>query len=175
MIVKKTLFKNLLEIKYKKHQDSRGSLVKIFNKLNNNRFKNKCYESYVSTSKKGSCRGLHAQKGRYDQDKLIYCINGKFLDIAVDARKRSKTYGKIYKKTINSNNNIALFIPKGFMHGMIALEEQTIIVAYCSKPYNSKTEYGVRIDSLPIKKTKIKFIISEKDKRLPTLNEFLKK
>ena len=175
MKIKKTIFKNLLEIKYKKHIDSRGTLVKIFNKLNNNKFKNECYESYVSTSQKGSFRGLHAQKGKYAQDKLIYCAQGRILDVAIDVRKNSNTYGKIYKKIISSYNNIALFVPKGFMHGMIALENQTIIVMYCSKPYNSKSEYGVRLDDMFKNKKKLKLIISEKDKKLPTLKEFLKK
>ncbi|MDA7714071.1 dTDP-4-dehydrorhamnose 3,5-epimerase family protein [Candidatus Pelagibacter sp.] len=175
MEIKKTIFKNLLEIKYIKHLDSRGSFVKIFNKLNNNKFNNECYESYVSTSHKGSSRGLHAQKGRYAQDKLIYCVQGKMLDVAVDVRRNSTTYGKIYKKKINSSSNIALFVPKGFMHGIIALENDTIIVTYCSKPYNPKSEYGVRLDSLFTKKTKIKLIISKKDTKLPTLNKFLKK
>ena len=95
--------------------------------------------------------------------------------MAIDVRKNSNTYGKIYKKIISSYNNIALFIPKGFMHGIIALENQTIIVMYCSKPYNSKSEYGVRLDDMFKNKKKLKLIISEKDKKLPTLNEFLKK
>ena len=175
MEIKKTIFKNLLEIKFKKYQDSRGSFVKIFNKSNSKKFTNNCYESYLSISKKGSFRGLHAQAGRYAQDKLVYCVKGKILDIAVDIRKNLKTYGKIYKKIINSKKSVALFIPEGFIHGIIALEHLTTVITYCSKPYNFKYEYGVRMDSLPIKKPKIKFYISKKDKKLPTFNQFLEK
>ena len=175
MEIKKTKFKNLLEIKFKKHQDFRGSFVKIFNKSNSKQFTNNCYESYLSISKKGSFRGLHAQAGRYAQDKLVYCVKGKILDIAVDIRKNFKTYGKIYKKTINSKDSIAIFVPKGFIHGIIALENQTIVVTYCSKPYNSKKECGIRPDSIPFSKPKIKLIISKKDKKLQTFNEFMKK
>ena len=175
MEIKKTIFKNLLEIKFKKHSDSRGSIIKIFNKSNSKKFKNDCYESYLSPSRKGSVRGLHAQKGRYAQDKLVYCIKGKILDVAIDNRKKSKTYGKIYKKIINSKNTVAIFIPKGFIHGIIALENLTTVITYSSKPYNFKKEYGVRLDSLPIRKPKIKFFISKKDKQLSTFNEFMKK
>ena len=175
MEIKKTVFKNLLEIKLKKYQDLRGSFIKIFNKSNSKKFKNNCHESYLSISKKGSFRGLHAQTGKYAQDKIIYCAMGKIIDVAVDLRKQSKTYGKIYKKKINSKDSIAIFIPKGFVHGIIALENQTIVVTYCSKPYNPSKEYGVRLDSLPIGKLNVRSIISKKDKKLPTLNEFIKK
>lgn len=175
MEIKKTVFKNLLEIKLKKYQDLRGSFVKIFNKSNSKKFKNNCHESYLSVSKKGSFRGLHAQTGKHAQDKIIYCAMGKILDVAVDLRKQSKTYGKIYKKRINSKDSIAIFIPKGFVHGIIALENQTIVVTYCSKPYNPSKEYGIRLDSLSIGKLNVKYIISKKDKKLPTLNEFIKK
>ena len=175
MEIKKTIFKNLIEIKFKKYVDSRGSLIKIFNKSNSKKFNNECYESYISVSKKGSFRGMHSQKGRYAQDKLIYCVKGKILDIALDLRKKSKTYGKIYKKTINSNTPIAILIPKGFVHGIIALENQTVVITYCSKPYNFKKEFGIRPDTLPFDKPKIKLIISKKDKKLQTFNEFMKK
>ena len=175
MEIKKTIFKNLVEIKFKKYIDSRGSFVKIFNKSNLKKFENKCYESYISISKKGSFRGMHSQVGRYAQDKLIYCAKGKMLDIAVDLRKKSKTYGKIYKKAINSKIPIAILIPKGFIHGIIALENQTVVVTYCSKPYNLKKEFGIRPDSIPFSKPKIKLIISKKDKKLQTFNEFMKK
>ena len=175
MEIKKTVFKNLLEIKFKKYQDLRGSFIKIFNKSNSKKFKNNCHESYLSISKKGSFRGLHAQTGKHAQDKIIYCAMGKILDVAVDLRKQSKTYGKIYKKKINSKDSIAIFIPKGFVHGIIALENQTIVVTYCSKPYNPSKEYGIRLDSLSIGKLNVKYIISKKDKKLPTLNEFIKK
>jgi dTDP-4-dehydrorhamnose 3,5-epimerase len=174
MEIKKTIFKNLLEIKFKKYLDSRGSFVKIFNKLNSKKFPNNCFESYISISKKGSFRGLHAQKGKYAQDKLVYCIKGKILDVAVDIRKKSRTYGKIYKKKISSTSSTAIFIPKGFVHGIIALENQTIVANYCSKPYNFRSEYGISLGSLPIKMPKIKFLISDKDKKLPTFKEFLK-
>ena len=175
MEIKKTIFKNLLEIKIKKHNDMRGSFIKIFNKTNSKKFKNECYESYISESKKGVVRGLHAQLGKYAQDKLIYCIKGKLLDIAIDIRKNSKTFGKVYKKILNSKNSIALFIPKGFIHGVISLKNETIMTTYCSTKYNPNKEFGIKLDSIPISMPKIKLIFSKKDEKLPTYKSFIKK
>tara|TARA_B110000261_G_C13060625_1_gene348018 strand:+ start:312 stop:845 length:534 start_codon:yes stop_codon:yes gene_type:complete len=175
MEIKKTNFKNLIEIKFKKYSDKRGSFIKIFNKKNSNNFKNECYESYLSISKKGAVRGLHAQSGRYAQDKLICCVKGKLLDLAIDIRKNSKTYGKVYKKILDSKNTVALFIPKGFIHGIISLKNETIAITYCSKKFDPSKEYGIKLDSIPLNMPEIKLILSKKDKKLPTYNEFMKK
>ena len=175
MEIKKNIFNNLLEIKFKRHNDIRGSFIKIFNKANSKKFKNECYENYLSQSKKGAVRGLHAQLGKYAQDKLIYCVKGKLLDIVIDIRKNSKTFGKVHKKILDSNKSIALFIPKGFMHGIIALKDETIVTTYCSKKYNPSKEFGIKLDSIPIKLPRLKLIFSKKDKKLPIYSEFIKK
>ena len=174
MEIKKTVFKDLLEIKFKKHNDIRGSFVKIFDKANSKKFKNECYENYITQSKKGAVRGLHAQLGKYAQDKLIYCIKGKLLDIALDIRKDSKTFGKVYKKILDSKKTIALFIPRVFAHGIIALKNETIVTTYCSKKYNPSKEFGIKLDSIPIKLPKQKLNFSKKDKKLPIYNEYIK-
>ena len=96
-------------------------------------------------------RGLHGQSGKYSQDKLIYCIKGKALDIAVDLRKNSRTFGKIFKKEMNSKNVMGVLIPKGFAHGLIALEKNTVIINFCSTKYERKKEFGINIKSLNIK------------------------
>ena len=175
MEIKKNIFNNLLEIKFKRHNDIRGSFIKIFNKANSKKFKNECYENYLTESKKGAVRGLHAQLGKYAQDKLIYCIKGKLLDIALDIRKNSKTFGKVYKKILDSKKPIALFIPKGFVHGIIALRNETMVTTYCSNKYNPSKEFGIRLDSIPIKLPKLKLIFSKKDKKLTVYNEYIKK
>tara|TARA_B110001450_G_scaffold255041_1_gene281639 strand:- start:1294 stop:1827 length:534 start_codon:yes stop_codon:yes gene_type:complete len=173
--IKKTKFIGLLEIKFDIFSDKRGNFIKIFNKSNSKFFKNDCYESYINTSKKGVVRGLHGQLGKHSQDKLIYCIKGQIVDLALDLRKNSKTYGKLYKKKISAKDSTAIFIPKGFVHGIVALEKETIVVNYCSTPYNQSNEFGIRLDSLPVKFKNLKLIFSEKDKMLPTYNEFIKK
>ena len=118
---------------------------------------------------------MHAQLGKYAQDKLIYCVKGKLLDIAIDIRKDSKTFGKVYKKILDSKKSIALFIPKGFMHGIISLKNETMVTTYCSKKYNPSKEFGIKLDSIPIKLPRLKLIFSKKDKKLPIYNEFIKK
>ncbi len=174
MKIYSTKFKDLKLISLKKYQDRRGDIVKIFNKENKN-IKIDCFESYISLSKKGAVRGLHGQQGKYTQEKLIYCIQGKALDLAIDLRKNSKTYGKVFKKKISSNDNIAIFIPKGFVHGVISLENKTMIINYCSTKYKIEKEFGININSINIKLNNIKLIISKKDKNLPSLDKFIKK
>ena len=173
MKIKKTKFKGLLEIKFDRHSDKRGNFIKIFNKNNSKFFTNTCYESYLSVSKKGVVRGLHGQRDKYSQDKLIYCIKGELLDLAVDVRKGSKTYGKLYKKKISSRDTTAILIPKGFVHGIISLKNDTIVINYCSMPYNKKKEFGIRLDSLPIKFKNIKLIVTKKDRMLPKYNNYI--
>ncbi len=174
MKIYSTKFKDLKLIRLKKYQDRRGDIVKIFNKENKN-IKTNCFESYISFSKRGAVRGLHGQQGKYTQEKLIYCIQGKALDLAIDLRKNSKTYGKVFKKKISSNDNIAIFIPKGFVHGVISLENKTMIINYCSAKYKIEKEFGININSINIKLNNMKLIISKKDKKLPSLDRFMKK
>ena len=173
MKIYSTKFKGLKIIKYNKYRDKRGDVIKIFNKKNSI-FKLNCFESYLSFSKKWTVRGLHGQSGKYSQDKLIYCIKGKALDIAVDLRKNSRTFGKIFKKEMNSKNVMGVLIPKGFAHGLIALEKNTVIINFCSTKYERKKEFGINIKSLNIKLPNKKLLISNKDKNLPTLKNYLK-
>ena len=97
------------------------------------------------------------------------------LDIAIDIRKDSKAFGKVYKKILDSKKSIALFIPKGFMHGIISLKNETMVTTYCSKKYNPSKEFGIKLDSIPLKLPRLKLIFSKKDKKLPIYNEFIKK
>ena len=103
-----TKFNGLKIIKLNYFRDIRGYNLKIFEKEKKIKFN--CYESYISKSVKGGVRGLHGQKGKFSQSKLIFCIKGSFLDVAVDIRKKSKTFGKIFKKKINDHDQIALLI-----------------------------------------------------------------
>ena len=174
MIINSTKFKDLTVIKFKKLTDIRGEFIKVLN-LKNKLIKFKCYESYISTSKKGAVRGLHGQRGKFAQIKIIICTRGKFLDLAIDLRKKSKTYGKIFKKVISSKNSVGIFIPKGFVHGIIALENNSTIINFSSCEYSSAHEFGVNIKSLNVRLPRMSLLISNKDKKLPNLSEFLKK
>ena len=96
-----------------------------------------------SLSNKGVLRGLHFQNPPYAQDKLVRVISGSVLDIVVDIRKSSPTYGQHYKVLLSGENNLALFVPKGFAHGFICLEDNTLFYYKCSAVYNKVAEGGL--------------------------------
>jgi dTDP-4-dehydrorhamnose 3,5-epimerase len=96
-----------------------------------------------SLSNKGVLRGLHFQNPPYAQDKLVRVISGSVLDIVVDIRKSSPTYGQHYKVLLSGENNLALFVPKGFAHGFICLEDNTLFYYKCSAVYNKEAEGGL--------------------------------
>ena len=173
MKINSTKFKDLKLIKLKKFNDLRGDVVKIFDKKNK-LLKFDCFESYISKSRKGTVRGLHGQKGKFSQAKLIFCIKGKALDVAIDLRKRSKTFGKVFKKIISSKNLLAVHIPKGFVHGYVILENNTTIINLCSSAYNPKKEFGINIKSINLNIPKMKMYLSNKDKNLIVLKNYIK-
>ena len=131
MNINSTKFKDLKLLKFTKFSDLRGDVIKILNKKNKS-IKFRCHESYISSSKKGTIRGLHGQTGKFSQAKIIYCIKGKALDVAIDLRKNSKTFGKVFKKIISSKNLLGVLIPKGFVHGVVIMENDTILINFCS-------------------------------------------
>ena len=166
MIIYSTKFKDLKIIKLKKFSDLRGDNIKIFNK----KYKNlnfQCFETYVSISKKGTVRGLHGQFGKFSQSKLIFCVKGKVLDIAIDLRKNSRTYGKVFKKTINHKNLKAILIPKGFGHAFLTLSPSAIVSYQVDTFYNKKYDNGIKFDDPNIKikwkLNKKQIILSKKD------------
>ena len=96
-----------------------------------------------SKSDRGVLRGLHFQKGEYAQAKLVRVIKGKVLDVAVDLRKDSESYGKIYSIVLSGENKKQLFIPRGFAHGFSVLEDDTIFMYKCDNYYNKASEGGI--------------------------------
>jgi len=131
-----------------------------------------------SCSQKNVLRGLHFQKKPYEQAKLIKCLKGKILDVVVDLRPNSKTFKKYLKFELSQEDNKILYIPKGFAHGLIALEDETIIMYKTSCEYNSSADFGIKWDDETLKiDWGIDFepILSQKDKNLPLFNEVIKK
>ena len=174
MKIKKTKFKNLLLFEGEKFSDSRG----YFRELYKNSFlkKKKFIFLCMSKSKKNVLRGLHFQKNK-QQEKFVSVIKGKILDVVVDLRKNSKTFKKFFKVILSEKNCKALFIPKGFAHGFLALDKENIIV-YGNTNYRSKKdEQGILWNdkTLSITWPKKKFIISSKDKKNLTFQEFISK
>ena len=125
-------------------------------------------------SNRGVVRGLHFQKGQYAQAKLIRVVKGKVLDIAVDLRSGSKTFGKHFSIILSEENKKQLFVPRGFAHGYAVLEDNTVFSYKCDNFYDKASEQGLRYDDPTLgidwKLPSNEFIVSEKDLVLPTLS-----
>ena len=173
MKIKKTKFKNLLVIKQENNVDRRGSLREIFN---SKIIKKKFVFDYCTTSKGNVLRGFHFQS-KFTQSKYVNVIKGKILDVVIDLRKNSKTFGKIFKIILSQKNALSLYVPKGFAHAYYSYAKENIIYYKLDNYYSSKNEYGIIYNdsSLKIKWPKKNMIISKKDKKLMTFKEFKKK
>ena len=129
----------------------------------------------VSVSKKGVLRGLHYQKGKHAQAKLIQVLKGEALDVVVDLRKGSKTFGKHFKLIISSMNKKSIFIPKGMAHGFLALTEEVIFSYKCDNYYNYMAEGGIVYNDIDLnidwEISADKAILSKKDLSLPALKD----
>ena len=172
MKIIKTKIKDLLILKTNIYKDKRGFFKEVFRKkILNKKFIFDC----LSYSKKNILRGLHMQLKK-SQAKLITVVHGKILDVVVDLRKNSKTFGKIFKIEMSENSNFSLFIPGGFAHGFLCRSKKCIIYYRCSNYRNKNSEKTVQWND---KKLKIKWpikkpILSPKDKIGLTFDEIRK-
>jgi len=163
MKIIKTKLKDLFILKGKIFYDQRGFLREAYKKKI---IKKNLIFAIISKSKKNVLRGLHMQK-KNPQDKYILVLKGKILDVVVDARKKSKTYGKYYKIILSAKNGKSFFIPKGFLHGFLGLEKENIVLYGCTNYRHEKSEITVNWND---RKLKIKWplkrpILSKKDKK----------
>lgn len=124
-----------------------------------------------SSSSKGTLRGLHFQNPPFEQGKLVRVIKGAVLDVVVDIRKKSPTFGKYESFELNENNKHILWIPPGFAHGFYTFEDDTIFVYKCTGQYHKASENGIiwNDPDLKIDWGEGHKIISEKDKALQML------
>ena len=173
MKIAKTDFKDLLIIEHDVLSDERGLFKEVFRKdifeENLGYSIDFCQDNYVKSSSM-VLRGLHYQEEPYAQSKLVSVTNGKILDIAVDMRKNSKTYGKYFSYILSSDIHKSIFIPKGFAHGYLTLSDNTSVNYKVDDYYNKQSERGISFDDKYLNidwgehKSEIK--ISEKDKNL---------
>ncbi len=128
-----------------------------------------------SKSSRGVLRGLHYQEGEYAQAKLIRVVQGSVLDIAVDIRKDSPTFGEHFSVEISSKNKKQLFIPRGFAHGFVVLSETVLFLYKCDNFYNKESERGIIYNDKTLnidwKISQKELIISGKDTVLPTFEK----
>lgn len=168
-----TSIKGLLIVEPKLWKDDRGYFFESYNKqaFDEAGIDVNFVQDNQSLSQKGTLRGLHAQANPFAQGKLVRVIQGKVLDIAVDIRKGSKTYGQYEAVELSGENNRMLWIPPGFLHGFVTLEDQTIFSYKVSGLYNKASEFGVIWNDPDLNINwgigAEQIILSEKDKILP--------
>ena len=169
MKIIKTKFKGLLVIKNKRHLDYRGEFREL---IIEKKIKNRFPFNVISKSKKNVVRGLHYQS-KDKQGKFVSVIKGEILDVAVDIRKKSKTFGKHFKILLSEKNCKSIYIPKGFAHGFSCLDKENIVIYSCTNYRNPSEERGILWNDKILKiNWKVKRpIISSKDKLNPKFKD----
>jgi dTDP-4-dehydrorhamnose 3,5-epimerase len=168
--------KGLVEIKPRIFTDERGFFFESYHQkaFVEHGIPASFVQDNQSFSHKGVLRGLHLQLSPYAQGKLVRVVTGRALDVAVDLRDGSPTFGQHETFVLDAGQNNMVYIPEGFAHGFLALQE-TILQYKCTNFYNKTAESGILWNDpqLDISWGTGQFIISEKDQQLPTLEKFL--
>lgn len=181
MEIIKTDFEGLVVVKPVVFTDNRGYFYETYNvnKYKDLGITNNFVQDNESKSNFGTIRGLHSQIGEFAQAKLVRAQQGKVLDVVVDIRKDSKTFGKYFSIELSDENKLQLMIPRGFLHGFSVLSETAIFCYKCDNFYNKESERAVLWNDIDLnidwKIDKNKAIVSEKDKNNMTFREFINK
>lgn len=175
MKVLKTDIEGLLILEPDIFSDERGFFMEAFSK---DRYREaginaEFTQDNLSVSKKGVLRGLHYQAPPFAQGKLVSVLRGRVLDIAVDIRTGSSTYGQHVAVELSADNHKQFWIPTGFAHGFVALEEDTIFFYKCTNVYSKEHDRGIRYDdpALAIDWGVADPVVSAKDKQQPFLKD----
>ena len=175
----KTNIDGLVLLKPTIFKDVRGYFIESFNQKKMNKLLGNVnfVQDNESYSSKGILRGLHFQIPPYTQAKLVRCVKGVILDIALDLRRNSKSYGQFETTILSCDNKEQLFIPKGFAHGFIVLSDSATISYKADNYYNPEFESGLIWNdpdlNIDWKINKAEIIVSEKDTKLSTFNNFI--
>lgn len=177
MEIQNTHIEGLIVLQPKIWKDDRGYFFEsfrqdIFSKLN---IDVNFVQDNQSLSQKGTIRGLHYQTVPFEQGKLVRVVQGSVLDVALDIRKNSPTYGQYFAIELSAENQTQFFIPPGFAHGFSTLEDNTIFCYKCTNYYSKANEGGVRFDdpALGIDWKVEGLFVSDKDRELPVFAEFV--
>jgi dTDP-4-dehydrorhamnose 3,5-epimerase len=177
MQIEKNHIEGLMVIKPDVFEDPRGY---FFESYNEEKFRQlgidfRFLQDNESKSAKGVLRGLHFQVPPYQQGKLVRVIKGKVLDVAVDLRRSSGTYGEWAAIELSEQNKWMYWIPAGFAHGFLTLEENTVFFYKCTQVYNNESERGIiwNDPDLAIKWGTEQPVVSEKDKTAGKFRDFV--
>lgn len=171
--IHKTAISGVYEIDLFHAGDERGMFVKPYHAdtLEKWGLPSSFKESFYSTNNKGVVRGMHFQYPPHDHYKLVYCTSGRLLDVILDIRKDSPTYGKVAEIELSGENFKAAFIPIGMAHGFAVLEDHTTMVYLTSTVHAPQSDAGVRFDSFGYQWPFKQPTQSDRDKAFPTLSE----
>ena len=159
-------------------EDPRGYFLESYNQKKFEEFvgKTSFVQDNESKSSIGVLRGLHFQKPPFEQAKLVRCVEGEVLDVVLDIRKGSPTYGKHVTVKLSGENKKQLFVPRGFAHGFSVLSETAVFAYKVDNHYTPEYDAGIRWDDTNLKINwgleENKVLVSEKDKALPFFSEF---
>lgn len=178
MKIETTPIKDLFIIAPTVFKDDRGYFFESYNenRFHSHELEHRYVQDNESFSSYGTVRGIHLQLGEFAQTKLVRVITGRVLDIAVDLRKGSPTYGQHYSIELSAKNKKQFLVPKGFGHGFSVLSETATFCYKCDQFYNKESESGIIYNDstlgidwgIPAEK----IIINDKDKLLPSFNQF---
>ena len=174
---KETFLKGVIIVQPKVLGDERGFFVETFKKSDfvNAGINENFNQDNHSKSKKGVLRGLHYQKNPHAQGKLVRAVQGSIFDVAVDIRRGSENFGKWFGLILSAENKTILWVPVGFAHGFLTLEDDTEVCYKTTSEYNPETERGIKYDDPTIAidwpKLDREFSISVKDSECSLLNE----
>lgn len=181
MTVENSNLKDCFIIHPRVFEDDRGYFYESYNKQD---FKKQTgldidfVQDNQSQSSKGVLRGLHFQIGDYEQAKLVRVIKGSVLDVCVDLRENSETYLKHFSLMLSEENKKQLFVPRGFAHGFLVLEDNTIFSYKCDNYYHKESERGIIYNDPDLAIDwgfeNSQLLISDKDKVLPSLEKYQK-
>ena len=169
----------LLVVEPKVFEDSRGYFFESFNQklFTDHGINCQFVQDNQSKSSYGVIRGLHFQESPHTQAKLVRVLNGSILDVAVDIRKGSPTYGQHFSIELTADNRKQLWVPAGFAHGFSVLSETAVVLYKCDQFYHKPSEGGVRFDdpdlNIDWKIPTDKAVISEKDQQLPSFRDLV--
>ena len=169
-----TSFEGLYVLETNHFQDERGEFRKLFNDdfFKGNGLDGDFKEFYYSVNKKDVLRGMHFQLPPFEHTKLVYVSKGRIKDVVVDLRKQSRTFGKCFSIELDEHQAQYLYIPKGFAHGFLSLEEGSIVNYAQTSCYSKEHDSGILQSSIGFDWQIEKPIVSGRDLTFGTLQEF---
>jgi len=169
-------FNDLYVLEYSSFKDNRGEFVKTIHKeaFIENKLVWNFAESFYSVSHKNVFRGIHFQYPPNDHEKLVYVVKGAIIDIVLDLRFDSNTFGKFFTIELSDKNRKGIYIGNGFGHGFLSLEEDTVVEYHTSTIQSKECEGGVKWDSFGFEMPIENFIISQRDDTFPPFDKGIK-